>query len=60
MMGPALTDLLSGALDNPDIVTLISVSLASILIIFRHSSNIRRMLSGAGVTSIGTISSTGR
>jgi glycerol-3-phosphate acyltransferase PlsY len=36
-------------IDSPDMVTLISVSAAAVLIIFRHSSNIRKMLSGEEV-----------
>jgi glycerol-3-phosphate acyltransferase PlsY len=35
--------------DNPDRTTLMSVSAASILIILRHSSNIRRIVSGQEV-----------
>ena len=33
-------------IDRPDMVTLMSVSAAAVLIILRHSSNIRRMLAG--------------
>jgi glycerol-3-phosphate acyltransferase PlsY len=36
-------------IDKPDMVTLISVSAAAVLIIFRHSSNIRNMLAGEEV-----------
>ena len=36
-------------LGKPDLVMLVSVSAAAVLIIFRHSSNIRKMLSGEEV-----------
>ena len=36
-------------IDRPDVVTLMSVSAAAVLIILRHSSNIRRMLDGTEV-----------
>jgi glycerol-3-phosphate acyltransferase PlsY len=41
--------LLLKLIGNPDIVTLVAVSAAAVLIIFRHSSNIRKMLSGEEV-----------
>ncbi len=49
MMASASFPLVLKLIDDPDIVTLVSVSAASILIIFRHSSNIRRMLAGEEV-----------
>lgn len=49
MVASASFPLVLKLIDNPDIVTLVAVSAASILIIFRHSSNIRKMLSGEEV-----------
>lgn len=36
-------------IDEPDLITLVSVSAAAVLIIIRHSSNIRNMLAGKEV-----------
>jgi glycerol-3-phosphate acyltransferase PlsY len=36
-------------IDKPDLITLVSVSAAAVLIIIRHSSNIRNMLAGKEV-----------
>jgi len=49
MTASAAFPLLLKLIDSPDIVTLVTVSAASVLIIFRHSSNIRKMLSGEEV-----------
>jgi glycerol-3-phosphate acyltransferase PlsY len=46
MVASAFFPLALKLIDNPDMVTLISVSAAAVLIIFRHSSNIRKMLAG--------------
>jgi len=49
MTASAAFPLLLKLIDTPDIVTLVTVTAASVLIIFRHSSNIRKMLSGEEV-----------
>ncbi len=49
MVASAVFPLALKLIDSPDMVTLISVSAAAVLIIFRHSSNIRKMLSGEEV-----------
>jgi glycerol-3-phosphate acyltransferase PlsY len=46
MVASAVFPLALKLIDKPDVVTLISVTAAAVLIIFRHSSNIRKMLSG--------------
>ena len=46
MVASAVFPLALKLIDEPDMVTLISVSAAAVLIIFRHSSNIRKMLTG--------------
>jgi glycerol-3-phosphate acyltransferase PlsY len=46
MVACAVFPLALKLLDEPDMVTLISVSAAAVLIILRHSTNIRNMLSG--------------
>ena len=46
MLASAVFPLALKLIDSPDMVTLISVSAAAVLIIFRHSSNIRKMLAG--------------
>lgn len=46
MVASAVFPLALKLIDKPDMVTLISVTAAAVLIIFRHSSNIRKMLSG--------------
>ncbi len=49
MVASAVFPLALKLIDTPDMVTLVSVSAAAVLIIFRHSSNIRKMLSGEEV-----------
>jgi glycerol-3-phosphate acyltransferase PlsY len=49
MVASAIFPLALKLIDKPDMVTLISVSAAAVLIIFRHSSNIRKMLAGEEV-----------
>jgi glycerol-3-phosphate acyltransferase PlsY len=49
MVASAVFPLALKLIDRPDTVTLVSVSAAAVLIIFRHSSNIRKMLSGEEV-----------
>jgi len=49
MVASACFPLLLKLIDSPDVVTLVAVSAAAVLIIFRHSSNIRKMLSGEEV-----------
>jgi len=49
MTASAAFPLLLKLIDTPAIVTLVTVTAASVLIIFRHSSNIRKMLSGEEV-----------
>lgn len=49
MIASAVFPLALKLIDSPDMVTLISVSAAAVLIILRHSSNIRKMLSGEEV-----------
>ena len=49
MVASAVFPLALKLIDTPDMVTLISVSAAAVLIIFRHSSNIRKMLTGEEV-----------
>jgi glycerol-3-phosphate acyltransferase PlsY len=49
MVASAVFPLALKLIDKPDLVTLVSVSAAAVLIIFRHSSNIRKMLSGEEV-----------
>lgn len=46
MVASAVFPLALKLIDRPDTVTLISVSAAAVLIILRHSSNIRKMLAG--------------
>lgn len=46
MVACAIFPLALKLIDKPDVVTLISVTFAAVLIIIRHSSNIRKMLSG--------------
>jgi glycerol-3-phosphate acyltransferase PlsY len=50
MVASAVFPLALKLINKPDMVTLISVSAAAVLIILRHSSNIRKMLTGAEVT----------
>ena len=52
MVASAVFPMAIKLIDEPDLVTLISVSAAAVLIIFRHSSNIRKMLAG-GEAKIG-------
>ena len=49
MVASAVFPLVLKLIDQPDMVTLVSVSAAAVLIIFRHSSNIRKMLAGEEV-----------
>ncbi len=49
MVASAVFPLALKMIDSPDMVTLISVSAAAVLIIFRHASNIRKMLTGEEV-----------
>jgi glycerol-3-phosphate acyltransferase PlsY len=49
MVACAVFPLALKLLGEPDLVTLVSVSAAAVLIIFRHTSNIRKMLSGEEV-----------
>jgi len=49
MVASAVFPLALKLIDTPDMVTLISVSAAAVLIILRHSSNIRKMLAGEEV-----------
>jgi glycerol-3-phosphate acyltransferase PlsY len=49
MVASASFPLVLKLIDSPDVVTLVAVSAAAVLIIFRHSSNIRNMLSGEEV-----------
>ena len=49
MVASAVFPLALKLIDRPDTVTLVSVSAAAVLIIFRHSSNICNMLSGEEV-----------
>jgi glycerol-3-phosphate acyltransferase PlsY len=49
MVASAVFPLALKLIDKPDMVTLVSVSAAAVLIIFRHSSNIRKMLAGEEV-----------
>jgi glycerol-3-phosphate acyltransferase PlsY len=49
MVASAVFPLALKLIDKPDMVTLVSVSAAAVLIIFRHSSNIRKMLTGEEV-----------
>ncbi len=49
MVASACFPLVLKLIDSPDVVTLVAVSAAAVLIIFRHSSNIRNMLSGEEV-----------
>ena len=49
MVASAVFPLALKLIGEPDMVTLISVSAAAVLIIFRHSSNIRKMLAGEEV-----------
>jgi glycerol-3-phosphate acyltransferase PlsY len=49
MVACAVFPLALKLLGEPDLVMLVSVSAAAVLIIFRHSSNIRKMLSGEEV-----------
>lgn len=49
MVASASFPLVLKLIDRPDMVTLIAVSAAAVLIILRHSSNIRRMLAGEEV-----------
>jgi len=49
MVASASFPLILKLIDRPDRVTLISVSAAAILIILRHSSNIRKMLAGTEI-----------
>jgi len=49
MVASAVFPLALKLIDTPDMVTLISVSAAAVLIIFRHGSNIRKMLAGEEV-----------
>ena len=46
MIASAVFPLALKLIDRPDMVTLVSVSAAAVLIIFRHASNIRKMLAG--------------
>ena len=46
MVASASFTLVLKLVDHPDMVTLVAVSAASVLIILRHSSNIRKILSG--------------
>jgi glycerol-3-phosphate acyltransferase PlsY len=49
MVASASFPLVLKLIDRPDMVTLVAVSAASVLIVLRHSSNIRRMLAGEEV-----------
>jgi glycerol-3-phosphate acyltransferase PlsY len=49
MVASAVFPLALKLIDRPDMFILISVSAAAVLIIFRHSSNIRKMLTGEEV-----------
>jgi glycerol-3-phosphate acyltransferase PlsY len=49
MIASAVFPLALKLIDRPDMVTLVSVSAAAVLIIFRHASNIRKMLAGEEV-----------
>jgi len=49
MVGSAVFPLALKLIGEPDMVTLVSVSAAAVLIIFRHSTNIRNMLAGEEV-----------
>jgi glycerol-3-phosphate acyltransferase PlsY len=49
MVASAVFPLALKLIDKPDMVTLICVSAAAVLIIFRHSTNIRKMLAGEEV-----------
>jgi len=49
MVASASFPLLLKLIGKPDLVTLVAVSAAAVLIIFRHGSNIRKMLSGEEV-----------
>ena len=49
MVASAVFPLALKLIDEPDLVTLIAVSAAAVLIIFRHRSNIRNMLTGEEV-----------
>ncbi|MDX2436388.1 MAG: glycerol-3-phosphate 1-O-acyltransferase PlsY [Acidobacteriota bacterium] len=49
MVASASFPLILKLIDHPDMVTLVSVSAASVIIILRHSSNIRRILTGTEV-----------
>jgi len=49
MVASAVFPLALKLIDTPDMVTLISVSAAAVLIIFRHGSNIRNILTGEEV-----------
>jgi glycerol-3-phosphate acyltransferase PlsY len=49
MVASAVFPLALKLINKPDMVTLISVSAAAVLIILRHSSNIRKMLTGEEV-----------
>lgn len=46
MVACAVFPLALKLIEKPDMVTLVSVSAAAVLIIFRHGSNIRKMLAG--------------
>jgi len=46
MVASASFPLILKLIDSPDVVTLVSVSAAAVIIILRHSSNIRSILSG--------------
>jgi glycerol-3-phosphate acyltransferase PlsY len=46
MVASASFPLILKLIDSPDLVTLVSVSAAAVIIILRHSSNIRGILSG--------------
>jgi glycerol-3-phosphate acyltransferase PlsY len=46
MVASASFPLILKLIDSPDMVTLVSVSAAAVIIILRHSSNIRNILSG--------------
>ena len=49
MVASASFPLVLKLIDHPDMVTLVSVSAASVIIILRHSSNIRKILNGTEV-----------
>jgi len=49
MVASASFPLILKLIDHPDMVTLVSVSAAAVIIILRHSSNIRGILSGTEV-----------